>query len=162
MDKEVQMDKWEALRVKFMVHTTNHPSVAFSLSGENLFPRVFRQCHLGGQCFLQTEVLSSLNMGKNKYLSQETIAQIIALHKAGHQTKEIIELVGVGKTSVCKWVAIFKKEGGCDTLGYKPRKKYPKKTSHHATNVIKRQLVHNPRVTVRIPQSEGLKSAQQL
>ncbi|MPC96749.1 hypothetical protein E2C01_092025 [Portunus trituberculatus] len=76
---------------------------------------------------LRTEVLSSFNMGKNKYLSQETIAQIIALHSASNQTKEIIELVGVGKTSVCKWVAIFKKESGCDTPGYKPRKKYPKK-----------------------------------
>ncbi|MPC87604.1 Transposable element Tcb2 transposase [Portunus trituberculatus] len=50
---------------------------------------------------------------------------------------------------VCKWVAIFKKEGGCDTPGYKPRKKYPKKTSYRATNVIKRQLEHNPRVTAR-------------
>ncbi|MPD03969.1 hypothetical protein E2C01_099631 [Portunus trituberculatus] len=48
--------------------------------------------------------------------------------------------------SVCKWVAIFKKE---DTPGYKPRKKYPKKTSHCATNVIKRQLKYNPRVTAR-------------
>ncbi|MPC86776.1 hypothetical protein E2C01_081612 [Portunus trituberculatus] len=40
-------------------------------------------------------------------------------------------------------------EGGCDTPGYKPRKKYCKKTSHLATNVIKKQLEHNPRVTAR-------------
>lgn len=59
-------------------------------------------------------------MGKNKYLSKEAIVEIIVFHKAGHQTKEIIELVGIGKMSVCKWVAIFKKEGGCDTLSYKP------------------------------------------
>jgi len=50
-----------------------------------------------------------------KEVLKETIAQIIALKEAGHQTKEISELVGVAKSTGRKYLARFKADNSGDT-----------------------------------------------
>lgn len=88
-------------------------------------------------------------MAKNKDLSRETIGLIIGLKKAGHQTKEISEQIGVAKSTVRKWLARFR-DGGCDsTPTQKKRPGRPRKTSNRSSNVLKRTLEVNPRVTAR-------------
>ena len=55
--------------------------------------------------------LCDLKMGNKKRLSQETIAQIIALKSAGHQTKEISAMTGVCIRQVHFWVARLQGSG---------------------------------------------------
>lgn len=88
-------------------------------------------------------------MGKGKSLTPEIIAQIIGLHKAGHQTKEIVENVGVCERSVRNWVRRFKDGGGVNLPVGKPRPGPSKKTSPRTLTVIKRQLEVKPKSTAR-------------
>ena len=90
-----------------------------------------------------------LIMGKNKHLSEQTIAQIIALKKSGSQTKEIAELIGVSPRSVRTWYKKFRENGGVDTPTHKTRPGRDKKTSRRCMNIVKRQLESNPRITAR-------------
>lgn len=71
--------------------------------------------------------LCDLNMGNKKRLSQETIAQIIALKSAGHQAKEISAMTGVCIRQVHFWVARFREGGSIDTPTHKERGHRPKK-----------------------------------
>ena len=93
--------------------------------------------------------LCDLNMGNKKRLSQETIAQIIALKSAGHQAKEISAMTGVCIRQVHFWVARFREGGSIDTPTHKERGHRPKKTSSRAENILKRDIEKNPRLTAR-------------
>lgn len=94
-------------------------------------------------------------MGPIKDLSKETIAQIIALKEAGHQTKEISELVGVAKSTVKKYVARFKADNSGETPCQKPKPGRPRKTSKRAVNVVKRVVEANPHITARVVKEEN-------
>lgn len=89
-------------------------------------------------------------MAPTKELTSETIAQIIALKEAGHQTKEISELVGVSKSSVRKWVARYREDASGLPPSRKARSGRPRKTSNRAVNVVKRAVEADPRVTARV------------
>ena len=88
-------------------------------------------------------------MGKYKQLSQDTLAQIVALHKAGLQTKEIVKQTGVCERSVRKYVARFRQGGGKEIPTQEQRSGRPRKVSDRAINILKRQLETNPRLTAR-------------
>lgn len=94
-------------------------------------------------------------MAPTKELSSGTIARIIALKEAGHQTKEISELVSVAKSTVRKWVARKREENGGTTPKKKPRPGRPRKTSSRAVNVVKRALESEPRITARVLKMEN-------
>lgn len=46
-------------------------------------------------------------MANSKELGQDTIAQIIALKEADHQTKEVSDYLGLARSTVWKWYACF-------------------------------------------------------
>lgn len=58
-------------------------------------------------------------MGKNKSLTLETVAQITRLHKAGHQTEEIIEEVGGCECSLRNWNRCIQGGGGVNVVTIK-------------------------------------------
>ena len=60
-----------------------------------------------------------LSDGTNKLLTPVTIAQIIGLHKADLQTREIVVNVGVSERSVRNWVKHFK-DKSVELLSAKP------------------------------------------
>ena len=88
-------------------------------------------------------------MGKNTHITQETIAQIVALSVSGLQTKEIVSQIGVSARTVRRWVAKFHNRGGEDAPTHKRRPGPSKKTNERCRNILKRQLEGNPRITAR-------------
>ena len=78
-------------------------------------------------------MLHYINMGKKATLAKETVAIIIGLKKAGHETKEITELTGVFDRSVRKWVMRFEDEGGLETPGPKRIPGRPPRRPHGLT-----------------------------
>lgn len=89
-------------------------------------------------------------MGKNKLLSSEKIAQIIALHKANVQTKEIADVIGISERSVQRWVKSFKDGGSKEVPKHLPRTHPRRKIGPRTLNLIKRQVESNPRLTARL------------
>ena len=88
-------------------------------------------------------------MGKLANLSEQVIAQIIALKESGSKTSQIAKQVGVTTRSVRRWFARFKEGGGAELPAQKKSPGMPKKTSKRSLTVIKRQLEANPRLTAR-------------
>lgn len=74
-------------------------------------------------------------MAPTKDLSVEVIAKIIGLKEAGHTTKEIVDLVGVSRTSVKKYVARHRDEGAGSLPLPKKRPGRKRKTSRYAENI---------------------------
>lgn len=94
--------------------------------------------------------LFSVNMAPTNHLSNEQIAQVLILRDAGHGTKEISDLMNINPSTVRRWIRRRRQENsGADPV---PRKHTgrPRKTSHRATNVVKRAVESNPRITARV------------
>ena len=61
----------------------------------------FRHAH-----FSHIYIVFEIYTSKNFHFTSETIAEIMASHAVGHQTKKIMDLIGVSCTSVKKWVSL--------------------------------------------------------
>ena len=79
-----------------------------------------------------------VDMGNNKLLTTEVIAQIIALKESGLQTKQILEQIGASHRSVRRWVAKFSRNGGVELPKHEKPPGRVFKTSPHAMNIVKR------------------------
>ena len=84
---------------------------------------------------------------KRKSLTPVIVAQIIALHKAGLRTREIVVNVDVSERSVRNCVKCFKDNGGVELPSAKPRPGPSKKTSLPTLTVLRRQLESTHKVT---------------
>ena len=94
-------------------------------------------------------------MSTGKHLTTEIISQILALRDAGHETKEISELLGVDPTTVRRWVRRRREENSGATQVPRKSSGRPRKTSTRASAVIKRIMESTPRINARKVKEEN-------
>ena len=94
-------------------------------------------------------------MSTGKHLTTEIFSQILALRDAGHETKEISELLGVDLTTVRRWVMWRGEENSGATPVPRKSSGRPRKTSTRASVVIKRIMEFTPRINARKVKEEN-------
>ena len=94
-------------------------------------------------------------MSTGKHLTTEIISQILALRDAGHETKEISELLGMDPTTVRRWVRWRRVENSGATPVPRKSSGRPRKTSTQASAVIKHIMESTPRINARKVKEEN-------
>ena len=94
-------------------------------------------------------VTKTIKMSSGKFIGDDKIGAILALHKESLNNTEISNRLKIARSSVRKWILRAADSPKSASPTVKPRSGRPRKTSEKTNNLIRRMVMETPTISAR-------------